>query len=114
MPHFIIDCSENVIRLKSADDIMQEVFNSALSTDLFIASEIKVRINPFSYYNNGNSLDDFIHVFGYIMEGRNADEKAKLSKAIVSKLNDILPEVPVISINIMDFEKSNYFNKSMI
>jgi 5-carboxymethyl-2-hydroxymuconate isomerase len=114
MPHFIIDCSENVIRLKSADDIMQEVFNSALSTDLFIASEIKVRINPFSYYNNGNSLDDFIHVFGYIMEGRNADEKAKLSKAIVSKLNDILPEVPVISINIMDFEKSNYFNKTMI
>lgn len=114
MPHFIIDCSENVIRLKSADDIMQEVFNSALSTDLFVESEIKVRINPFSYYNNGNSLDDFIHVFGYIMEGRNTDQKAKLSKEIVSKLNEILPEVPVISINIMDFEKSSYFNKTMI
>ncbi|MEP6806840.1 MAG: 5-carboxymethyl-2-hydroxymuconate Delta-isomerase [Flavobacterium sp.] len=114
MPHFIIDCSENVLRLKSADDIMQEVFNSALSTDLFIASEIKVRINPFSYYNNGNSLDDFIHVFAYIMEGRNTDQKAKLSKEIVSKLNEILPEVPVISINIMDFEKASYFNKTMI
>lgn len=114
MPHFIIDCSENVIRLKSADDIMQEVFDSALSTDLFIASEIKVRINPFSYYNNGNSLDDFIHVFGYIMEGRNTDQKAKLSKAIVTKLNEILPEVPVISINIKDFEKASYFNKTMI
>ncbi|MFH7015366.1 5-carboxymethyl-2-hydroxymuconate Delta-isomerase [Flavobacterium sp. FlaQc-47] len=114
MPHFIIDCSENVLRLKSADEIMQEVFNSALSTDLFITTEIKVRINPFSYYNNGNSLDDFIHVFGYIMEGRNTDQKAKLSKAIVSKLNEILPEVPVISINIMDFEKASYFNKTMI
>ncbi|MFZ0595688.1 MAG: 5-carboxymethyl-2-hydroxymuconate Delta-isomerase [Flavobacterium sp.] len=114
MPHFIIDCSENVLRLKSADEIMQEVFNSALSTDLFITTEIKVRINPFSYYNNGNSLDDFIHVFGYIMEGRNTDQKAKLSKAIVSKLNEILPEVPVISINIMDFEIASYFNKTMI
>ena len=114
MPHFIIDCSENVIRLKSADEIMKEVFDSALSTDLFTASEIKVRINPFSYYNNGNSLDDFIHVFGYIMEGRNAEQKARLSKAIVTKLNSILPEVPVISINIMDFEKSNYFNKKML
>lgn len=114
MPHFIIDCSENVIRLKSADDIMQEVFNAALSTDLFDASEIKVRINPFSYYNNANTLDDFIHVFAYIMEGRNTEQKAKLSKAIVTKLNAILPEVPVISINIMDFEKATYFNKTMI
>lgn len=114
MPHFIIDCSENVIRLKSADDIMQEVFNAALSTDLFVASEVKVRINPFSYYNNGDTLDDFIHVFAYIMEGRNTEQKAKLSKAIVTKLNTILPEVPVISINIKDFEKATYFNKTMI
>ena len=114
MPHFIIDCSENVIRMRSADEIMQEVFDAALSTDLFIASEIKVRINPFSYYNNGNSLDDFIHVFSYIMEGRNAEQKNDLSKVIVTKLNIILPEVPVISINIMDFEKANYFNKTMI
>jgi len=38
MPHFVIDCSENVIRLKSAEEIIQEVFNAALSTDLFIAS----------------------------------------------------------------------------
>lgn len=114
MPHFIIDCSENVIRMRSADEIMQEVFDVALSTDLFIASEIKVRINPFAYYNNGNSLDDFIHVFGYIMEGRNTDQKAQLSKAIVTKLNKILSEVPVISINIKDFEKASYFNKTMI
>lgn len=114
MPHFIIDCSENVIRLKSADEIMQDVFDSALSTNLFTASEIKVRINPFSYYNNGDSLDDFVHVFSYIMEGRNEEQKAALSKVIVTNLNKILPNVPVISINIQEFEKSNYFNKTMI
>lgn len=114
MPHFIIDCSENVIRLKSADDIMQEVFDAALSTGLFDESEIKVRINPFTYYNNGNSLNDFIHVFGYIMEGRNTDQKSALSKTIVTKINLILPEVTVISINIKDFEKASYFNKTMI
>jgi 5-carboxymethyl-2-hydroxymuconate isomerase len=67
MPHFIIDCSENVVRIKSADDIMKEVFDAASSTGLFTASEIKVRINPFAFYNNGDTLDDFIHVFGYIL-----------------------------------------------
>jgi 5-carboxymethyl-2-hydroxymuconate isomerase len=114
MPHFIIDCSENVVRIKSADDIMQEVFDAALSTGLFIPSEIKVRITPFAFYNNGNTLDDFIHVFAYIMEGRNDDQKGNLSKVIVTKLASSLPDVPVISINIQDFEKSNYFNKSMV
>ncbi|MEO8237245.1 MAG: 5-carboxymethyl-2-hydroxymuconate Delta-isomerase [Flavobacterium sp.] len=114
MPHFIIDCSENVIRLKSAAEIMQEVFNSAQSTDLFIPSEIKVRINPFAFYSNGNTLEDFIHVFAHIMEGRNDNQKAQLSKVIVSKLASILPEVPVISMNIKDFEVSNYFNKTMV
>lgn len=114
MPHFIIDCSENVLRRRAADEIMQEVFDAALSTNLFIASEIKVRINPFTYYNNGNTLDDFIHVFSYIMEGRNNEQKGNLSKVIVTKLNALLPEVPVISINVMEFEKFNYFNKTMV
>ncbi|MXO06961.1 5-carboxymethyl-2-hydroxymuconate Delta-isomerase [Flavobacterium sp. HBTb2-11-1] len=114
MPHFIIDCSENVIRKESADVIMQEVFDAALSTNLFVASEIKVRINPFTYYNNGNTLDDFIHVFGYIMEGRSDEQKGNLSKVIVTKLNALLPDVPVISTNIQEFEKSNYVNKTMI
>lgn len=114
MPHFIIDCSENVLRRRAADEIMQEVFDAALSTNLFIASEIKVRINPFTYYNNGNTLEDFIHVFSYIMEGRNDEQKGNLSKVIVTKLNALLPEVPVISINVMEFEKPNYFNKTMV
>ncbi|MBL0737487.1 5-carboxymethyl-2-hydroxymuconate Delta-isomerase [Flavobacterium sp. GN10] len=114
MPHFIIDCSENVLRRLAADEIMQEVFDAAFSTNLFAASETKVRINPFTYYNNGNTLDDFIHVFSYIMEGRNDEQKGNLSKVIVSKLNTLLPEIPVISINVMEFEKSNYFNKTMV
>ena len=114
MTNFIIECSENVLRLKSADDIMQEVFNSALSTDLFTAPEIKVRINPFSHYNNGNTLSDFIHVFGYIMEGRNEEQKNNLSKSIVTKINTILPEVKSISMNVDDFQKAGYFNSKMI
>ena len=48
------------------------------------------------------------------MEGRTADQKADLSKKIVSKLNQSFPEVPIISINIRDFEKSSYINKTML
>ena len=114
MPHFVIDCSENIIKLKSPEEIMQTVYNSAESTQLFDEGDIKVRINPFQYYNIGNSKNDFIHIFAYILEGRNTDQKSNLSKTIIRKLKIMFPEVPIISINIQDFEKATYCNKSMV
>jgi 5-carboxymethyl-2-hydroxymuconate isomerase len=114
MPHFIIDCSEQVIKLKSTKEIIQKVYDTANSTGLFIPEEIKVRINPFQYYTTGNTSDHFIHVFANIMEGRTTEQKAELSKQIVSELKVMFPQVPVISINIRDFEKSTYCNKSMV
>lgn len=114
MPHFVIDCSENILKLKSPEEIMQEVYNSAESTELFDEGDIKVRINPYKYYNIGNSKDDFIHIFANIMEGRNANQKSDLSKTIIGKLKMMFPEVPILSMNIRDFEKSTYCNKSMV
>jgi 5-carboxymethyl-2-hydroxymuconate isomerase len=91
---------------------MQKVYDAANSTGLFIPEEIKVRINPFQYYTTGNTNDNFIHVFGNIMEGRATEQKANLSRQIVSELKTMFPEVPIISINIRDFEKATYRNKS--
>ncbi len=114
MPHFILDCSENIIQLKSPEEIIERVYNAAESTELFDKGDIKVRINPFKYYTIGNTKDDFIHVFGNIMEGRTDAQKANLSKKIVSTLKSMFPDVPILSINIRDFEKSSYCNKSMV
>jgi hypothetical protein len=69
MPHFVLDCSENIIKLKSPTEIMQIVFDTAEATELFDKGDIKVRISPFVYFNTANSSNDFIHVFAYIMEG---------------------------------------------
>lgn len=114
MPHFVIDCSEQLIKLKSPQEIIQKVYDTAASEGLFLPEEIKVRINPFQYYITGNSKDNFIHVFGNIMEGRTTEQKAHLSKQIVTELKAMFPDVPVISINIRDFEKASYCNKTMI
>lgn len=84
MPHLVIDCSEDILKLKSPNEIMQNVFNSAASTNLFELGDIKVRINPFQYNRIGNSNDNFIHVFGNIMEGRTSIQKSLLSKEIIT------------------------------
>lgn len=114
MPHFVIDCSEDIITKTSPEDIMQNVYDAAAATQLFNKRDIKVRINPFKHYNIGNTNDDFIHIFGNIMEGRTTDQKQQLSSRIVSELKHLFPEVPIISINIRDFEKASYCNKSMV
>ena len=114
MPHFVIDCSEQIIKLKSPDSIMQKVYDTAKLTGLFIPEDIKVRINPFQNYNIGNTKDNFIHVFANIMEGRNTEQKAHLSKRIITELKTMFPNVPIISINIRDFEKATYCNKEMV
>ena len=114
MPHFVLDCSERILEQKTPKEIIEEVFNTAVSSGLFKTEDIKVRINPFTYYTTGGKDDDFVHVFANIMEGRTTEQKAKLSENIVSRLKTMFPEVPILSINIRDFEKATYCNKSMI
>ena len=114
MPHFVIDCSANIIKIKNPNEVMQIVHDTAEASKLFDKGDIKVRLNPFQYYNLGNSKDDFIHIFANMMEGRNTAQKAELSKNMISSLKSIFPNVPIISINIRDFEKSTYCNKSMV
>lgn len=114
MPHFVIDCSENIINLKSPQEIIQKVYNTAEASNLFEKGDIKVRINPFKYYTIGNSQNDFIHIFANIMEGRTAEQKKTMSDSIIKELKTMFPNVPIISINVRDFEKATYCNKSMI
>lgn len=114
MPHFIIDCSENILALKTPQEIMQAVYETADATQLFSKGDIKVRINPFQYFQLGEGKTSFIHVFGNIMEGRTIEQKSNLSRQIIRKLSDLFPDVPIISMNVRDFEKAGYCNKAMV
>ena len=113
MPHFILDCSEDILEIKDPKEIMENVFETAFSTGLFERKNIKVRLNPYKFSLVDGSDQDFIHVFANIMEGRTDQQKANLSKKIVSQLIHMFPGVELISINIRDFEKDSYINKTM-
>ena len=114
MPHFILDCSENILELQDPRKVLEAVLETAFSTGLFERNDIKVRLNPFKYSLVQSGKADFIHVFGNIMEGRTADQKAELSFAIVTTLNTLFPQVPIVSMNVRDFEKESYCNKTMV
>ncbi|MGB0837394.1 MAG: 5-carboxymethyl-2-hydroxymuconate Delta-isomerase [Flavobacteriaceae bacterium] len=112
MPHFTLECSPNIINKKSPQELLDLIYQTALKTDLFIPNEIKVRLKTYEYFNNGNSQEDFIHIFGHIMQGRTAEQKKTLSSKIINCLETEFPEVPILSMNVQDFEKASYSNKS--
>jgi 5-carboxymethyl-2-hydroxymuconate isomerase len=114
MPHFIIECSENVIQQTSPDEIMQAVYDVAEASGLFAANDIKVRLRPYQYFLLGKDKQDFIHIFGNMMEGRSTEQKANLSRKIVERLNEMFPDLSVLSINIREFEQATYSNKALI
>ena len=53
MPHFVIDCSQNILNKKTPNEIIQRVYDTAVESGLFEDGDIKVRINPFEYYTIG-------------------------------------------------------------
>src|SRR5690606_22933290 len=114
MPHFIIDCSETIIKQKLPQEIMEAVYDIAKNTTLFDENDIKVRMQPYKHFKLANDQKDFIHVFAYLMEGRTIDQKAKLSELIIKKLNLMFPEISILSISIQNFEKATYCNKTII
>src|SRR5215211_5613790 len=114
MPHFIIECSENIIQQKSPKEIMQAVYDVAEASGLFAANDIKVRLRPYQYFKLGENNKDFIHIFGNIMEGRSSKQKADLSQKIMERLNDMFPNISILSMNIREFEKATYSNKALI
>lgn len=114
MPHFVIECSDNVLDLKPAREILQAVYQEAQASGLFAKNDIKVRIHPYQNYKIGEGKEHFLHVFAYIMEGRSSEQKATLSKRIVAVLNELLPELSILSMNVTDFDKATYCNKAVI
>ena len=114
MRHFIIDCSETILQQKSPDEIMQAVYAVAEVTGLFAANDVKVWPRPYQYFKLGEGKNDFIHIFGKITEGRSPEQKANLSRKIIERLNEMFPEVSILSMNIREFEKASYSNKALI
>jgi 5-carboxymethyl-2-hydroxymuconate isomerase len=94
--------------------IMQEVYDAAEGSGLFAKNDIKVRMQTFAHYKLGEGKKDFLHISGYIMEGRNAAQKHVLSRAIIEKINKLLPDLSILSINISEYEKETYFNKALL
>lgn len=114
MPHFVVDCSQAILRQHSEEEILARLHHAVNATGLFEEPDIKMRVNPFLVHAVGGGKEDFIHVFSYIMQGRTIEQRANLSRRIVSELAGMFPAVRRIAANVTEFEKATYLNREML
>ncbi|SDM62667.1 5-carboxymethyl-2-hydroxymuconate isomerase [Franzmannia pantelleriensis] len=114
MPHFVIDCSSDILDVHPEDHVLEHVHSVAAESGLFEVGDIKVRLNPYTECLVGGKPAPFIHVFSSMMPGRTAEQKAGLSRAIVAKLTALFPDVSKIAMNVSEFDKSTYFKRDML
>jgi len=114
MPHFVVDCSKRLLEIQDEASILTRLHRVVNATGLFEASDIKIRVHPFETCFVGGGRENFIHTFAWIMEGRTVEQRAALSKAIVSELAAMFPGLARIAANVAEFEKATYFNRAMM
>jgi 5-carboxymethyl-2-hydroxymuconate isomerase len=114
MPHFVVDCSQAILKIQDEESIITRLHRVVNASGLFQESDIKIRVNPFAINSVGGGREDFIHTFAWIMEGRTVEQRAALSKAIVTELATMFPQLPRIAVNVAEFEKATYFNRAMM
>ena len=115
MPHFLLHTTQETIASERETEFLKAIHEEAMASGLFKENDIKVRLERFHNSMVGGEVNrPFAHVFAYIMQGRSTEQKAALSKSIVTRLNEMLPEVEAIAMNVTDFEAATYFNKSSL
>ncbi|MEP1033508.1 5-carboxymethyl-2-hydroxymuconate isomerase [Ekhidna sp.] len=115
MPHFLLHTTTDTIALEQEERFLQAIHEEAVASGLFAEKDIKVRMDRYEKSMVGGKVNaPFVHVFGYIMQGRTTEMKAVLSKSIVARLTDMLPDIQAIAMNVDDFEAATYCNRAKL
>ena len=108
MPHIILEFAEQALSTEQIPTILNAIHMAVLESGLFEASHIKTRAYPMPYYTNAGGDEPYIHVTARIKSGRNSEQKKSLSQVIVSALSGLSLQVQVITVEVVDMDRSSY------
>lgn len=108
MPYFIIESNRNTINVIHSATLVQKVFDVALHSGLFARDNIKSRLKIYDESLVAGEDHDFVHVWGYIREGRTDQQKRELSENIVATIQNLYPDIFLISCDIRELDEGSY------
>lgn len=107
MPHIIIEHTK-ADKAIDTNRLMQSAHDAALSTGLFSEDAIKVRVKPYDAALIGGQPGNFAHLTIYLIEGRDAATKKRLTQTLHQMLMVHFRDYQSVSVDARDLEKAVY------
>jgi len=111
MPHCIVECTAAVAAQVPVERLLRSVHDAALASGLFTVGDVKVRVLVHEHSLVGGIAADFVHVFAYVLTGRDEADRKKLSASIVRGLAGLLPAVQAISCDVREMDRATFSNR---
>jgi len=108
VPHIIVEYQEELAGDAEIDLLLRAIHRSISDSGLFKADQIKTRAYPFRGFTNAGGSSPYIHIQARIKLGRDADNKKRLGEVILSGLTTLHIPVAVITVEIIDMDRSSY------
>jgi len=109
MPHLVIEYSSGGHDgLFDAPVLMRALHDAAAASGVVKAEDIKVRAVAYSDYLVARCDDGFCHVGVYLLAGRSAEQKTRLSMALRAAMSELLPRTKSLSVDIRDMDSESY------
>ncbi len=108
MPHVIIEHSADVAEQIDIGELVDAVHQGTLESGLFDEYDIKTRTLGYAHHRTGQTRDSFVHVAVHLLDGRDDAQKSALSRAVLGRIEPLLPRVVSVGVEIVDIHRASY------
>lgn len=114
MPHIVVEYAGHLDETHCMNTLCKTLFDAAATSGVFPdTSSIKVRALPCPFSLIGTEPQSFAHVTIRLLAGRDDAVKAELTRTILATLDQALPEVGSLSVDIKDIDTASYAKRTL-
>lgn len=114
MPHCIIEYSAKITENLPVEQLMHAVYKGANQSELFSATDIKVRACAYDDFYLPGAEQVFVHVNLKILSGRDSTQRKNLTGHVYNQLERLGIENAIITVEVTQTEKESYIKKSTL
>ncbi len=109
MPHIIVEYAGHLDETHCMTGMCRTLFEAAAASGVFPdTSAIKVRAAPYPFSHAGTNAQSFAHATIHLLMGRDETTKSELTRTILAALDQALPDVASLSVDISDIDTATY------
>ncbi|HBQ35857.1 MAG TPA: 5-carboxymethyl-2-hydroxymuconate isomerase [Rhodobacteraceae bacterium] len=114
MPHITVEYAGHLDETHCMTGVCQTLFDAAVATGIFPnTAAIRVCAVPFPFSHSGAKIQSFAHVTINLFAGRSETTKAELTRSILAALEQVLPDVGSLAVDIKDIDAASYAYRSL-